>query len=61
MCKNDDIKDLFEVAVLCNNAYVDESNLIVVGKDFKIFTRASSSYCFYKKVYYQFIVFVIPI
>jgi len=31
MCKNDDIQNLFEVAVLCNNAYVDESNSIVVG------------------------------
>ena len=41
MCKNDDIKSLFEVAVLCNNAYVDESNSIVVGKDFKIFTKVN--------------------
>jgi len=31
MCKNDDTKTLMEVAVLCNNAYVDESNSIVVG------------------------------
>ena len=53
MCKNDDIKSLFEVAVLCNNAYVDETNSIVVGKDFKIFTRASSKYYSYKKVHYQ--------
>ena len=27
--KNDDIKTLMEVAVLCNNAYLDETGLVV--------------------------------
>ena len=58
MCKNDDIKSLFEVAVLCNNAYVDESNSIVVGKDFKMFTRASWKCCYNKKKFITSFLFV---